>query len=264
MSEIWGEGFVQRLDDRELAARNLMALEGSILVQRARNLGIEIRTLVCVPSRLPWALSLLGTDSRDQITTVPEEEISRVAGFSFHRGVLALAQRPEPNSLSMLEPFRAGDSECKGRKEIRTVLALPEILDPENLGSAFRSAAALGCQALLLGPKGPDPLSRRVLRVSMGASLSLPWARMDGPEELEFLVRSGYELAAAVLDPTAVALDSYRRPCRLALVIGNEAFGLSSPWLERCQTRLTLPMGEGVDSLNLAVAAALFLYALRS
>lgn len=144
-----------------------------------------------------------------------------------------------------------------------TLLVLPELVDPENLGSAFRNAAALGCDALLLGPKGPDPLSRRALRVSMGAALSLPWARLAQSEDMGILAGRSYEAAACVLAPDAQDIRAWLRPERLALVLGNEAFGLSEPWLRACLHRLTLPMGGGTDSLNLATAAAIFLYALR-
>ena len=143
-----------------------------------------------------------------------------------------------------------------------TILAVPELADPENLGSCFRNAAALGCSCLLLGPSGPDPLSRRSLRVSMGASLSLPWARLEGPAGLAELDSKGFDVAACVLDPGALDVRDWARPRLLALTIGNEAYGLSSPWLEACSLRLTLPMRGGVDSLNVATAAALFLFAI--
>jgi tRNA G18 (ribose-2'-O)-methylase SpoU len=141
---------------------------------------------------------------------------------------------------------------------------LPELGDPENLGSAFRNASAFGCSAIFLGPSGPDPLCRRVLRVSMGASLSLPWTRLSGPAELSSLAARGYSLVACVLDAEAADLRSWPRPERLALVLGNEAFGLSPPWLEACDAGLTLAMEGGTDSLNVATAAAVFLYALSS
>ena len=163
----------------------------------------------------------------------------------------ALAERPRELSPEEALPCGSGKS---------TILVLPELIDPENLGSAFRNAAALGCDALLLGPKGPDPLSRRVLRVSMGASLSLPWARLSGSENMCLVARRGYEAAACVLDPDAEDLRTWSRPQRLALVLGNEAFGLSVSWLAACTYRLTLPMCGGTDSLNLATAAAIFLY----
>ncbi len=230
--------------------QSLLALEGALLIERALAARLDIVTLYCVPAREAWAKELL--QSPRLPTVLPEAEISAIAGYAFHRGAYALARRPPGISASAALPERSGRS---------TVLVLPEIGDPENLGSAFRNAAAFGCSALLLGPTGPDPYCRRVLRVSMGASLSLPWSRLSGPRELEVLAARGYASAACVLDPEARDLRSWSRPERLALVLGNEAFGLSAAWLEACDERLTLPMLGGTDSLNVATAAAVFLYA---
>ena len=185
--------------------------------------------------------------------------MSNLAGYPFHRGILAQARRPPGLSLAGILA-----SPPISEAPVSTVLAVPELTDPENLGSSFRNAAALGCSALLLGPSGPDPLSRRVLRVSMGASLSLPWTRLGSPRDLHALEAGGFAIAACVLDPEAADLRTWVRPDRLALVLGNEAFGLSRPWLEACGARLTLPMRGGVDSLNVATAAALFLFSLSA
>jgi len=184
---------------------------------------------------------------------MPEGEISAIAGYAFHRGAIAFASRP-----AALAPLEALPRGC-GRS---TILVLPEIGDPENLGAAFRNASAFGCSALLLGPSGPDPYCRRVLRVSMGASLRLPWARLRSPEELADALRGDFAVAACVLDAEALEPKDWKRPLRLALMLGNEASGVSEPWLAVCESRLTLPMRGGTDSLNVATAAAVFLYAL--
>jgi tRNA G18 (ribose-2'-O)-methylase SpoU len=235
----------------------LIALEGAFLIERAVELGIRLESLYCVPAREAWASALPGAAPP---ALRSEAEISKIAGYPFHRGAFALAHRPAELGAS------AALGEAQGPC---TILVLPEIGDPENLGSAFRNAAAFGCAALLLGPSGPDPLCRRVLRVSMGASLRMPWARLSGPEQLlELASLSGeggpraISAAACVLDPAAEDVRGWMRPERLALVLGNEAFGLSGPWLEACGSRLTLPMMGGTDSLNVATAAAVFLYAL--
>ncbi len=229
----------------------LIALEGAFLVERALGAGLAIETLYCVPAREAWARALLGDALAP--TVLPREYISDLAGFPFHRGALALARRPRELRPAEALPASGGRS---------TILVLPEVGDPENLGAAFRNAAAFGCSALLLGPSGPDPLCRRVLRVSMGASLSLGWARLRGPEELRAISEESYVTAACVLDPEAIDLRSWTRPERLALVLGNEAFGLSESWLVGCRKRITMPMRGGTDSLNVATAAAVFLYAL--
>jgi tRNA G18 (ribose-2'-O)-methylase SpoU len=225
----------------------LIALEGGFLIERAVAAGLAVEALYCVPARESWARTLIGAGLEP--TIMSEAEISKMAGYHFHRGAFAIARRPPEIGAA------AAMGEAVGAA---TVLALPEINDPENLGSAFRNAAAFGCSALLLGPTGPDPLCRRVLRVSMGSSLSLPWAKLNGPDELGAL---GLTTVACVLDPGAEDLRSWARPQRLALVLGNEAYGLSPAWLGACAHRITLPMREGVDSLNVATAAAIFLYA---
>ena len=227
-------------------------MEGAFLIERAVAAGLSIETLYCVPARASWARSLLGESQSPEL--VAESEISAFAGYPFHRGAFALARRPR--ALAPAEAL------APAGEKAATILVLPEIGDPENLGSAFRNAAAFGCSALLLGPSGPDPLCRRVLRVSMGAPLLLPWARLRGPEQLSILSERAYETAACVLDRDAADLRTWTRPERLALVLGNEAFGLSDPWLEACRYRLTIPMRGAVDLLNVATAAAVILYAL--
>jgi tRNA G18 (ribose-2'-O)-methylase SpoU len=235
---------------------SLVALEGAFLVERAVAAGLVLETLYCVPAREAWArgIALRAADPAAALEPVvlPEARIAEIAGYPFHRGAYALAHRPPA-----LSPAEAVSEEPNPS----TILVLPEVKDPENLGAAFRNAAALGCSALLLGPTGPDPLCRRVLRVSMGSSLSLPWARLGGPADMRELAERNYRAAACVLDGEARDLRSWRPPERLALVLGNEAYGLSAPWLAACADRVTLPMLGGADSLNVATAAALFIYA---
>jgi tRNA G18 (ribose-2'-O)-methylase SpoU len=244
------------LDDSALARTGMLALEGALLVERGRDAGLEFESLYCVHARETWAigLGLPGIEPR----IMPESEIARLAGYPFHRGVLGLARRPEPRESAAL----AGSLAASAPGVL--ILALPEAIDPANLGASFRSAAALGCSALLLGPGGPDPYCRRALRASMGASLTLPWARLPGAEGLEPFLGAGFEVAACVLEPGAIDLRSFRRPPRLIVVMGNEAFGLSPAWRGACTLALTLPMMGGTDSLNLAAAAAIFLHSLRS
>ena len=226
-------------------------LEGAFLIERAVAANFIIQKLFCVPAREAWARSLMGETLAP--TLIAESDIAKVAGYEFHRGAYALAKRPSARDVDAVMSL------CSDRA---VILVLPETGDPENLGSAFRNASALGCSGILLGPKGPDPLCRRVLRVSMGASMQLPWVRLGGPEEFRALALRGFTSAACVLDSNAQELRSWETPDRVALVFGNEASGLSAPWLNVCNIHLTLPMRGGTDSLNVATAVALFLYAL--
>jgi tRNA G18 (ribose-2'-O)-methylase SpoU len=225
----------------------LVALEGAFLIERAVAAAMDFEAVYCVPAREAWARRL-GLEPR----VLAEARIAEIAGYPFHRGAYALARRPAALALPDILPTRPGPSR---------ILILPESGDPENLGASFRNAAALGCSALLLGPTGPDPYSRRALRVSMGACLSLPWARLASPAGLRELSARGFSVAACVLDPEARSVREWEVPKRLALVLGNEAHGLSGAWLEACSDRVTLPMQGGADSLNVATAAAVLLYA---
>jgi len=185
----------------------------------------------------------------------PRAMLTETIGFKFHRGVLACAMRqPGPTAdeiLARLSPERPA-----------TVVVCPEIQDPENLGTIIRSSAAFGVDALLLGPGSADPFCRRVLRVSMGAVLGLPVAES---RDLISLVdtlaeRGGFERIAAVLDDAALPLQSLVRPNRLVLLFGNEAAGLSDEWLHHADRLATIAMRRGADSLNVGVAAGVFLY----
>jgi tRNA G18 (ribose-2'-O)-methylase SpoU len=234
--------------------------EGAWLVERAFASSLQVLELLCVPSRRTWAENLIGQSSLSgsgqgiSLRILAESEISGFAGYPFHRGALATAKRPPATDIDSILALSARVS--------GTILVLPETRDPENLGACFRNAAAFGCPALLIGPDCPDPFSRRILRVSMGSVLSIPWARISSPAELTRFREAGYSLAASVLDPEARDIRSWTPPPRLALLLGNEAFGLSDAWLETCDLRLTLPMAPGVDSLNVATAGAIFLYTL--
>jgi tRNA G18 (ribose-2'-O)-methylase SpoU len=141
-------------------------------------------------------------------------------------------------------------------------VVLPAVTKPENLGLVFRSAAALGVSSLILGRHTCDPLSRHCLRVSMGAVLEVPFTRSeDMLRDLQALRRTWrFELVAAVLDSAAEQLDASRLAPRTALVFGNEFDGLTPAWLAECDRRVTIPMSQSVDSLNLGVAAGIFIH----
>src|SRR5262249_7519186 len=142
-----------------------------------------------------------------------------------------------------------------------TLVVCPAVNDPENLGTIARLGDVFGIDGLLTGPGCPDPLSRRVLRVSMGAVLRLPvWVEEDLKASLDAL-REQCEMRciAAVTDRKAISLDEFDRPKSIALLLGNEAKGLSADWIERCDSRVTIRMRPGADSLNVAVAAGILL-----
>ena len=241
---------------RELSQRNLTRLSGLFVAEGDK----VVERLIA--SRFPVASVLAEAAHAERIEpTLPAETPIYVAtrelleatiGFNFHRGILACGRRlPGPTVAEI-----AGNFEQRS-----TIVVCPDVQDPTNLGSIIRSAAAFGCAAVVLGGQCADPLSRRVLRVSMGAALHLPVCESrDLAGDLRQLASNGYELIATVLDPAAEPLAAVKRPVKLALLLGSEGHGLGAEWQDLAHRRVTIPMYRGIDSLNVAVAAAVFLH----
>jgi tRNA G18 (ribose-2'-O)-methylase SpoU len=174
--------------------------------------------------------------------------VNEVVGFDLHRGCLAAAWRRDEDGLEALAD--AG----------RLVIAAEDLTDVDNVGSLFRNALALGAGGLLLSPRCCDPLYRKAVRVSMGAVLRLPYARAkQWPQALQDLRAAGYALVALDPDARGEALDAFARraPGRIALLVGAEGEGLSRSARELADARVRIPMSGGVDSLNVATAAAI-------
>jgi len=248
-----GSDLLAKLPDRDLAREGLLVAEGRLVVERLLAApGCELLEVRCVPALEEHIAALVA--GRCPLVVASESETSRLLGFPFHRGVVAVARRPPPLPPSSLLLACAG-------KEGSSLLVLPGTRDPENLGSLARSAAALGMDGILLGPGTVDFLSRRVLRVSMGAALSLPHARFSAPDGLESLgpfLAAGYETVAAVVDPEgAVEVDAWVPPRRCLLLLGEEYAGLGAEW--RGTARVTIGMAAGPDSLNVAAAGAILM-----
>lgn len=180
--------------------------------------------------------------------------LEAVTGFTMHRGALAAMHRPPlPSVLDVV-------------RDARRVVILEDIVDHTNVGAIFRSVAGLGADAVLITPRCADPLYRRSVRVSMGTVLQVPWTRLpEWPVAGPLLREAGFHLAALALAPGAVDLDvfSVDAPPRIALLMGTEGDGLSSAALDIADTVVTIPMRHGVDSLNVASASAVALWALR-
>jgi tRNA G18 (ribose-2'-O)-methylase SpoU len=146
------------------------------------------------------------------------------------------------------------------------VVVLEDIVDHTNVGAIFRAAAGLGADAVLVSPRCADPLYRRSVRVSMGTVLQVPWTRIpEWPEASRILREQGFHIAALALAPDAVDLDTFasNAPARVALLMGAEGDGLSHAAMGAADTVVTIPMLAGVDSLNVAAASAVALWALR-
>lgn len=182
------------------------------------------------------------------------EVLEAVTGFVMHRGALASMHRPDPIPVADL------------LRDARRVVVLEDIVDHTNVGAIFRAVAGLGADAVLVSPRCADPLYRRAVRVSMGASLQIPWTRIgEWDEAAPQLHAAGFAIAALALADDAVDLATYAAdaPDRVALVLGTEGDGLSRAALDAADTVVTIPMDRGIDSLNVAAASAVALWSLR-
>jgi tRNA G18 (ribose-2'-O)-methylase SpoU len=223
----------------------------------------------------PWAPKPWRRRPDLTVYVVPQAVMNDVTGFNIHRGCLALAERPAARDWRAvargpdhLRQGYGGPPKLYAKADGGPLLVMERVGDADNVGSIFRSAAALGTCGVLLGPGCADPLYRKAIRTSMGASLSLPFAEATPwPGMLDELRAMGY--ATLALTPAADAPPLREVVGRLkaaptAVVVGHEGDGLSSAALERCTHRARIEMEPGIDSLNVATAAALALYELRS
>lgn len=193
------------------------------------------------------------------VYTADRDVLASLTGYALTRGILCAMQRPE---LQKAEALLDGS---------RRIAVLEGIVDSTNMGAIFRSAAALGMDAVLLTPTCCDPLCRRAVRVSMGTIFQVPWARIgdcpaDWPEAgMELLHRHGFATAAMALDERAISIDDPRlqQEEKLAVLLGTEGDGLSHQTIARCDYTVMIPMEHGVDSLNVAAASAVAFWQLR-
>jgi tRNA G18 (ribose-2'-O)-methylase SpoU len=244
----------RRLNDPEHRRRierdgGYFIVESALALQALVESRYPIRAVLASERQGARALELVGR--RAPVYVLPEEELRRITGFRFHRGVLASADRLPPVPLSEL--VRSG----------RRLLVVEGVNDHENLGALFRNGAALGADGVVLDPSTPDPLYRRSVRVSMGHVLRLPWARAeDWPADLQVAWMAGWTVVALTPAPDAEPLEalSASPPERIALLVGAEGHGLSASSLAQADRRVRIPMAPGVDSLNVATAAAIALH----
>src|SRR6478735_8884744 len=231
------------------AEHGLFLAEGEKVVRRACAAGFTPRSFLMAPRWLEGLGDVLG--SSDAPCFVMSEALAeQVTGFHVHRGALASLQR---RPLPPVEEVLAG---------ARTVVVLEDIVDHTNVGAIFRSAAALGVDAVLLAPRCADPLYRRSVKVAMGAVFALPWTRLtDWYDALPDLSRRGFHTVALTLADDAVPIEEAVSGLdRLALVVGSEGHGLSDRWQDSAERRAVIPMGRGIDSLNVAAATAVACY----
>lgn len=176
--------------------------------------------------------------------------MQEITGYQVTRGPLAVFMRPELPGLDELV------------RDAHRVAVLEDITNFTNIGAIFRSAAALGMDAVLITPGCHDPLYKRASRVSMGTVFQVPWGRVGSVEELR---ARGFTAAALALEPNAITLDDpvLKRIDKLALVLGSEGYGLDRATIDACDMSVIIPMEHEVDSLNVAAASAVAFWELR-
>lgn len=224
--------------------------EGLKIIERSFAAGCTPRSLLLQPRWLDGVLPLLAGSPEVPVYVGTEKMIEQVSGFHVHRGALGSFDRPAEASWDDL-------------LAARRLIVCQDTVDHANLGAIIRLAAGLGWDGLVVSPGSADPLYRRAIKASMGASLELPWLRMAGEGDLERLRAAGFTVAASTISPGAVSIDDYQPPGKLALLLGAEGDGLSADWLAEADVHLTIPMTDRVDSLNVATAAAILAHALR-
>lgn len=189
------------------------------------------------------------------VYTGESEILENLTGYRLTRGILCAMRRPRPQPIEEL---------CR---DARRIAVLEGVVDSTNIGAIFRSAAALGMDAVLLTPTCCDPLNRRAVRVSMGTVFQVPWGWFDAwPADLDRLHAMGFKTAAMALTDDSVSMAD---PClrefdRLAIVLGTEGDGLAQSTISACDVTVKIPMSHGVDSLNVAAASAVAFWQLRT
>lgn len=226
--------------------------ESELVIRRALAAGYRPRSMVMAPEWLDRMAPLIG-DIDAEVYSASYDVLRRLTGFNVHRGALASFHRkPLPAVGDLLN-------------DAHRLVVVEDIVNHTNLGAIFRCAAALGIDSVVLSPSSADPLYRRSVRVSMGAVFTLPYARADAwPGVLDEVRAAGFTTVALTPAADAVDLDKvrYDDDARLALLLGTEGEGLSDRVLSASDVRVRIPMSGGVDSVNVAAAAAVTFWVL--
>ncbi len=259
-----------RLTEAQLRSRlepekGIFIAESSKVIERALDGGMQPLSFLMDQKWIEPLRPLVERASAEQgvdlpVYVLPHDELKKLTGFELTRGALAAFRRPP---LPAVEDVLAG---------ARRVAVLEDITNFTNVGAIFRSAAALGVDAVLVTPTCCDPLYRRCVRVSMGTVFQVPWTRIGATKEdwpgagLDLLHRLGFKAAALALSRDSVTLDDPRLKAeeKLALVLGTEGDGLAPETIAQCDHTVLIPMQHGVDSLNVAAASAVAFWELRA
>lgn len=264
---------------RREPAEGLFIAEGEKVIKRAVQAGYPMRSMLLSAK---WVEVMRDVATDAPVYVVSPELAEQVTGYHVHRGALAsMARKPLPTVSETVEGPAATQGQAIDGPATqgpapqgpatqgpvpRRIAVFEDLVDHANVGAAFRNAAALGVDAVLLTPRCADPLYRRSVKVSMGAVFQLPWTRLESwPGDVEILRSAGFLVAALCLSDRAITLDELvsRKAEKLALVFGTEGDGLTGGTLAVADEHVSIPMEAGVDSLNVAAASAVVFYATR-
>ncbi|WP_426515229.1 TrmH family RNA methyltransferase [Diaminobutyricibacter sp. McL0618] len=236
-------------------AGGLYIAESTKVITRAIAAGHRPRSVLLQEQWLPDVEPLLAGFPDVPVFVGDSPLLERLTGYHLHRGALAAMHRPElPDPRDLL-------------RSATRVVVLEDIVDHTNVGAIVRNCAALGADAILVTPRCADPLYRRSVRVSMGTIFQVPWTRIDPwPDGLSVLREHGFVTAALALSDSSIGLDELAAdlPDRLALILGSEGDGLSKRTVANSDLTVRIPMRGGVDSLNVAAASAVALWATQA
>lgn len=233
--------------------RGIFIAESPKVIRVALDAGYEPLALLCEHRHIDGdAADIVERVGDIPVYTGERELLTQLTGYTLTRGVLCAMRRPVPPAVADV---------CRGA---RRVVVIHGVVDTTNIGAIFRSAAALGMDAVLLTPDSCDPLNRRSVRVSMGSVFLVPWTWVDRPQEQ--LHELGFRTAAMALTDRSVPLDypALKQEPRLALLMGTEGDGLPQTAIEGADYVVRIPMAHGVDSLNVAAASAVAFWELRN
>ena len=242
-----------QLRNRLEPQKGIFIAESPKVIHVALNAGYEPLALLCERKHIEGdAASLIERCGDIPVYTGERELLASLTGYTLTRGVLCAMRRPAPKSVEEV---------CQGAKRIALI---DGVVDTTNIGAIFRSAAALGIDAVLLTPSSCDPLNRRAVRVSMGSVFLLPWTWLEAP--ISSLRTLGFRTVAMALSDNSVPIDhpSLKDEPQLAIVLGTEGDGLSTQVIQETDYVVRIPMWHEVDSLNVAAASAVAFWELRA
>lgn len=243
--------------------KGIFIAESGKVIERALAGGMQPLSLLLEEKWLPSMEGIIAaierTNPETPVFVAPHDQLERLCGFELTRGALGAFRRPKPLSV---------EQACEGA---HLVAVLEDVTNHTNVGAIFRSAAALGVDAVLVTPACYDPLYRRAVRVSMGTVFQVPWARIGqdahewAEEGIPLLHKLGFTTAALALSDNSIGLrDERLKACdKLAVVLGTEGDGLSAATIARCDYTVRIPMYHQVDSLNVAAASAVAFWELN-